>query len=124
MVKNINNTFEVNKKRYDIPELDFNAICDLESMGVSLGQIKKTPTEGIRAFFALCFNGDKEIAGTEIQSHIENGGEMDVIAEALGKAVKESGFFRAIKANKDAKTLPIAIEAEVQEDTEVIEKQD
>ncbi|MEG2769289.1 MAG: hypothetical protein RR902_00555, partial [Oscillospiraceae bacterium] len=91
--------FTVNDKVYDVPELDFNAVCDLEGMGVSFTNLKKTPILGLRAFLALCLDGDAEIAGIEIGEHMKKGGKLDVIAEAMGASIQDSDFFQALNQN-------------------------
>ena len=39
-------TFTVNEKSYKAKDFDFNLVCDLEDMGISLDQIKKKPAGG------------------------------------------------------------------------------
>lgn len=109
----ITNTFEVNKIMYKIPNLDFNAVCELEDMGVSMSNLSKTPMSGLRGFFALSFDNNKDFAGAEIQEHMVNGGDIKNISEALVKAVENSGFFQALKANSKEKKEPLEIEAEI-----------
>ena len=63
-------TFTINGKKYKSAEVDFNFICDLEDMGISLGDFGKKHMAVARAYFALCANTDKEFAGKEIQAHM------------------------------------------------------
>lgn len=89
----------INGKEYKEAEIDFNAICELEDMGVNIFNLKKVSEIKLtRAYVALCMGGaDRlEVAGAEINKHIINGGEILPIIEAFGKAVKESGFFQAL----------------------------
>lgn len=93
----------INGKEYKEAEIDFNSVCELEDMGVNLMNLKKVSEIKLaRAYVALCMGGAErlEVAGSEINKHIINGGDFNGILEAFGKAVKESGFFQAL--NKTA----------------------
>lgn len=91
------NTFKVNGKTYKQKELDFNAMCDLEQMGGSVIELKSKSMSFMRAYLAFCGNMSEEEAGNEIMAHLQNGGKFDEISKALNDAVKDSGFFRALK---------------------------
>ncbi len=91
----------INNKTYTIPELNFNAICKLEDMGIALTNMDKMILSTVRGFLALCMNGDFEKAGSELEAHLENGGSLDEILQEINNAVEQSGFFQAL--NKTAK---------------------
>lgn len=89
--------FLVNGKTYKSKELDFNAMCDLEDMGVSMVDIKSKNMSLIRAYLAFCGNISAEEAGDEIILHLKNGGKFDEIMEELKVAIENSDFFRFLK---------------------------
>ena len=91
----------INGKDYKEAEIDFNAMCELEDMGIKVFNLKGVSGAKIaRAYAALCMGGADmlDFAGSEINQHIINGGKLETITEAFGKAVSESGFFQALKA--------------------------
>lgn len=90
---------KINGKNYKMPELNFNAMCNLEDMGVSITSLDKKPMATIRGFIALAI-GDPEKAGKELEEHIVNGGTLDDIISDITKAVSESGFFQALSAKQ------------------------
>lgn len=94
----------INGKDYQELEIDFNAVCELEDMGIKIFNLKGVSAAKIaRAYAALCMGGAEmlDVAGTEINQHIINGGKLEIITEAFGKAVNESGFFQALKATAE-----------------------
>ena len=94
----------INGKDYKELEIDFNAVCELEDMGIKIFNLKGVSAAKIaRAYAALCMGGADmlEVAGAEINQHVVNGGELAPITEAFGKAVSESGFFQALKATAE-----------------------
>ena len=93
--------FTINDKRYQAKPFDFNTICDLEDNGVSLAEMTKKPMSMARAYFALCFNGDKEKAGTEIQEHVKKGGYFNELYTVMGDEMNDSDFFRALNQKQE-----------------------
>lgn len=91
----------INGKIYKMPELSFNAVCQLEDMGISLADFDKKPMAAIRGFLALAI-GDTETAGRELEAHIVNGGDFTEIIGEISKAVQESGFFQALSTKQAA----------------------
>lgn len=89
--------FTVNGKHYKSKELDFNAMCDLEDMGVSMVDIKSKSLSLIRAYLSFCGNMSVEEAGNEVMLHLQNGGKFDEIMEELKAAIENSDFFLLIK---------------------------
>lgn len=92
----------INGKTYNEAEITFNAICELESAGINIMDIRKGGLGILRAYLALCIGniGAIDLAGEEIQAHIINGGDMNDLAKALSKAVEESDFFQALSKSK------------------------
>lgn len=87
----------INGKEYRIPELNFNTMCMLEDMGLSLVDMDKRVLSTVRGFLALAMDGDFEKAGEELENHLTYGGDLDGMMEEINKAVSESGFFRSLK---------------------------
>lgn len=88
--------FVINGRKYKPIELDFNAICDMEDNGISLGDVRSKPQSTARAYLALYYNGNTDVAGNEIQQHIIGGGTLDGLFDAFRESVEDSGFFQAI----------------------------
>lgn len=87
--------FTVNNKRYVAKPFDFNMLCDLEDMGVTIEQAKDKPMSMVRAYFAICTEKGKEYAGNEIQAHMIAGGTLDAVVDAMGEEMNNSDFFKA-----------------------------
>lgn len=94
-------TFKVNGKEYKAKAFDFNLICDLENMGISLEQAENKPMSMVRAYFGLCAGRDKEFAGKEMEAHIVGGGKFDDILGAMSDEMEKSDFFRNLKEKKE-----------------------
>ena len=94
--------FVVNGKRYVAKPFDFNMLCDLEDMGVSLEQAQNKPMSMVRAYFAICTGRGKEFAGKEMQAHLISGGAFDDIVEAMSEEMNNSDFFQSLGKNKEA----------------------
>ena len=88
---------KINNKEYKIPELSFNAMCQLEEMGVNFADMEKKTLSTVRGFLALAMDGDLEKAGAELEAHLVAGGNVEDVVVEIGKAVEESGFFQALK---------------------------
>ena len=99
-------SFFINKRKYDALEFDFNLICDLEDMGVSIERIRKNPASAIRAYLALCMDADKADAGIEIQEHMINGGTLDEIIEVMSSMLENSDFFQALNKGEEEENQP------------------
>lgn len=106
-------TFTVNGKEYKAKAFDFNLICDLEDMGISLQDASSKPMSMVRAYFGLCAGKGKEYAGKEMEAHIIGGGSFEDIMNAMSDEMEKSDFFRNL--NKNA-------EQEVTEDMEKTSK--
>lgn len=97
-------SFKINGKTYKAKEVDFNFLCDLEDEGVSLDNMERKPMAAVRAYFTVCYGGDKESAGNEIQAHIINGGDLTDVMAAFSDAMQKSDFFRALTKRAQKKT--------------------
>lgn len=96
------NTVTVNGKEYKAKPFDFNLICDLEDMGISLEEMGNKKMSMVRAYFALCAGKGNEFAGKELNAHFVNGGKFEDIISAMNEEMEISDFFQAF--NKTAET--------------------
>lgn len=85
----------INGEEYQIPKLDFDAVCELEERGVNLlgmsGQNMKLATT-TRGLIAWIMNTDLKTASREIEGHIQSGGDLAEIFTAISSAMEDSGF--------------------------------
>lgn len=95
-------TFKINGKEYGAKPFDFNLVCDLEDMGISLYEAGKKPMVIIRAYFAFCAGISKELAGKELESHMINGGSFEDIFNAMSEEMEKSDFFRSLQKGAEA----------------------
>lgn len=86
---------KINGKQYDAPALNFGAMCTLEKWGLQIGDLSSRPLGFLAGFVALAIGGDLTAGQAAIDAHLENGGNLEEISDALNKAVDESGFFKA-----------------------------
>lgn len=94
-------TFVINNQTYKAKEFDFNLVCDLEDMGISMNDANNKPMSLTRAYFALCTGQGKEYAGKEMEQHLINGGSFDDLTDAMSKEMEESDFFRNLNKSKE-----------------------
>ena len=90
------NSVTINGTEYEVPELTFDAICQLEESGVNLlGMNRKNMKIAslIRGLVAWIMDVEPEVASMEIQQHIENGGNIYEIISAVTSELNNSGFF-------------------------------
>lgn len=104
------NTFTINGITYEAKSFSFNMVCDLEDRGISMDQIKEKPTTTARTYFAICAGLDDISAGDELEHHLISGGNFNELMTAMSKAMEESDFFRALKANAEKKTTKKKLE--------------
>ena len=93
---------KINGNEYKIPELNFNTMCMLEDMGLSLTEMDKKVLSTVRGFLALAMDGDYEKAGKEMEAHLASGGDLNDFMAEINKAVQNSGFFRALSKSQTA----------------------
>lgn len=97
----------INGKEYKIPEIDYNASCDLEEYGFSImsGMNRHKLATSIRAFLALCI-GNMELAGKELEEHLTDpecsGSTLEEIAQEISEAMEKSPFFQKLLAKQKA----------------------
>lgn len=98
------NAFKVNGKEYTAKAFDFNLVCDLEEMGISLEEMSKRKMSMIRSYFALCAGEGNEFAGSELEAHFVDGGKLEDIILAMNKEMEKSGFFQALRKTAETET--------------------
>lgn len=106
------NTFTINGKEYKAKPFDFNLVCDLEDMGISLEQAGSKLMSMVRAYFGLCAGRGKEFAGKEMEAHIIGGGKIDDIMNAMSDEMEKSDFFRSLNKKSETETTTDENEAE------------
>lgn len=87
----------INGNKYDIPEVDFDAVCELEERGVNLLNMDKSNMKlatVARGLVAWIMETDVRTASREIESHIANGGDIISIINRVTDAINNSGFFK------------------------------
>lgn len=90
------NTFVINGKTYKAKEITFNFMCFLEEKDLPIEQIETKPMKFGREYLAYCGGMTSEQAGMEIDAHVVSGGELSVLYDAMGEALENSDFFRAM----------------------------
>ena len=96
----------INSKDYNIDKvIDFNAVCELEDLGLSLTDLKKTKMSSVRALLAYMGDMSSDEAGKEIMEHLKNGGSFEDFTPLIDSLV-ESDFFQATRQpSEEKKTL-------------------
>ena len=61
----------INGKFYREAELDFNTVCEMENMGVSIQNIDDNIMSAARAYAAICMRKPLRLAGAEIYVTLE-----------------------------------------------------
>lgn len=97
-------TFKVNGTEYTAKPFDFNLVCDLEDMGISLEEAGRKPMSMVRAYFGMCMGKGKDVAGKELERHIVNGGKLDDIMAAMSDEMEKSDFFRNLSKTAETET--------------------
>lgn len=111
-------TFNVNGTEYRAREFDFNMICDMEDMGVTLEDIQRKPMSMVRAYLAICSGKGNQFAGKEMEKHIVGGGNFDGIMEVITSQMNESDFFRSLNQGAETETPEIQTEEKPEDKTE------
>lgn len=92
----------INGEEYQIPKLNFDAVCELEERGVNLlgmsGKDMKLATT-TRGLIAWIMDTDLKTASREIEGHIQSGGDLAEIFTAISTAMEESGFLSQNRKN-------------------------
>lgn len=92
---------KINGIEYKNAPIDFNAVCKLEDMGVDISNVDGKIMTVARAYAALCMHKPIEVAGKEIEKHVQNGGSLNTIYEVFAAEVEKSDFFRALQKQTD-----------------------
>lgn len=101
-------TVVINNTEYDVPEINYNALCDLAEYGVDIlnpKQMRKSTISSARAIVAWITDSDVETAGELIQAHMIAGNGITEIFDAFTQAVEDSDFFKALR--KQEGKLPV-----------------
>jgi hypothetical protein len=88
---------EINGKEYEVPELDFDAVCELEENGVNLLNLDRKNMKVasmVRGLVAWIMRSDTATASREIEAHIAGGGNIGELFAAINEALTESRFFK------------------------------
>lgn len=96
--------FTINGTEYKAKPFDFNLVCDLEDMGISLEEAGEKPMSMVRAYFGLCTGKGKTYAGKELEAHIIGGGKFDDIMAAMSDEMDKSDFFRNLSKTTEKET--------------------
>lgn len=94
-------SFTINEKEYKARIFDFNLICDLEDMGITLQAAAEKPMGLVRAYFALCAGKGKDYVGKEMEQHLIKGGSFDDIMNVMTEEMNNSDFFQALNKTKE-----------------------
>lgn len=97
----MSNTIILANETYDIPELDFNAVCELSEKGVDILDPKsftKNPIIAARNITSWMTKTDTIEAGNIIQNHVIDGGDIADIFTAFNEAIEASGFIHSLQA--------------------------
>lgn len=87
-------TFTIGDNTITAKKFDFNLVCDLEDMGISIQEIGKKPMATVRAYIALSAGVTMDMAGQMMEEHILNGGSLEGVMGAMSKEMQDSDFFR------------------------------
>ena len=94
---------KINGNEYKALEFDFDLICNIEDMGVSIEEAGEKPMKMVRAYIGLCMNVSKETASKEIQEHVVNGGDFTEIISIMYEMMGKSDFFLALNKKSEEK---------------------
>ena len=97
-------TISINNRVYKAKELDFNFLCMLGENGIDITDIDKKILPVVRLYAAYCMDVDAEVAGTEINLHIINGGQIEDVMNVFSEKANDSDFFRALNKSEKKTT--------------------
>ena len=89
-------TVKINNKKYEVPELTFRHLTQMEEQGFSLLEAFRKREVFLIAMGFVCVvaGEDRDEAERLIEQHVMGGGQIESIYEAFGEAVNKSGFFK------------------------------
>lgn len=94
------NKIILNGKEYKIKDVNFDGMCELEELGLSLTTVKNKPLTAFRALVSYYCDMPIEEATKEIEAHLRSGGDFTKIYSDLVERLSESGFFQLISAKQ------------------------
>lgn len=94
---------EINGKTYSLAPMNFNTICAIDELGISIDDYTKKQMAFVRAYLAVSTGLTTITVGEELESHIIGGGDFKEIFKAVGEEIDESDFFQAIKKKQETK---------------------
>ena len=97
------NKITINSKDYKLKEIDFNAICDLEDLGLSLSDFKKSRMSGLRALLAFVGDMSPDEAGVEIMEHFKSGGSFEDLMPLVEMI---NTFFQSTRQSSEEEKTP------------------
>lgn len=100
--------FTVNGKEYAAKELTYGDIRKMESFGLNLmtdiTSIQAKVFSYTSGYLAICGGFSLEVADSEMNEHIINGGDFTDISEAFVDSLSNSRFFQAMLNSATEKT--------------------
>lgn len=99
----------INNRKYDVPKLDFDTVCQLEENGISLlAMNERNPKIAtmLRAFTAWIIGCSPQQASAEIQAHLEGGGNITDLLSTITDALNDSGFSKGNRQNQNVREFP------------------
>lgn len=87
---------KINGKEFSIKKIDFNAMCELEELGLDTVRAGQKTLSTFRALVAWVMGIDSEEAGVELTNHFKNGGKVDDLL-VLQEALQDSDFFKSLQ---------------------------
>ena len=91
----------VGGKDYKLPKLDFNAVCELEELGMDFSRIQKMSMSTGRALLALVMKTDCKTAAKAYEDELEKDEEaFNKIMLPLYNMINESDFFQKMARQK------------------------
>lgn len=103
---------EINGKTYAPIEIDFNAMCAMEDMGVSIFDDNSKGLSSIRAYFALMSGLSLADAGNELNAHMKSGRSFEELTDAFTDAVRDAINFMVAPTEKKPKAAKKATKEE------------
>ena len=93
---------KINQKKYEVPELTFKHLPQMEKCGLSIldmasGKYLFTTAE---VFTAIVVGCDTDYADHLLEQHVLGGGDITPIFEAFMDAMNNSGFFKKLLEEK------------------------
>lgn len=87
---------KINNKNYEVPQLGFKHMTQMEDMGFSILTMfqKQQIFSMATAFTGVVAACDREEAERLMEQHVLGGGDIVQIYKAFNDAINESGFFK------------------------------